>query len=50
MLHGARRLPASVGVDGGVYGLICKAANRCTGVGSYLRSATVYEGFTISVN
>lgn len=41
---------ASVGVDGGVYGLICKAANRCTGVGSYLRSATVYEGFTLSVN
>jgi hypothetical protein len=46
-------LPAaatSVGVDGGVYGLICKAANRCSAVGSYLRSATVYEGFTLSVN
>jgi hypothetical protein len=44
-------LPAgapSVGVDGGVYGLICKAANQCTATGSYQRSATVYEGFTLS--
>lgn len=46
-------LPAgatSVGVDGGVYGLICKAVNQCTASGSYQRSATVYEGFTLSSN
>jgi hypothetical protein len=46
-------LPAgavSVGVDGGVYGLICKAVNQCTATGSYQRSATVYEGFTLSSN
>jgi hypothetical protein len=41
---------ASVGVDGGVYGLICKSANACTATGSYQKSATVYEGFTLSVN
>jgi len=41
---------ASVGVDGGVYGLICKAANKCTATGSYQQSATVYQGFTVSVN
>jgi hypothetical protein len=46
-------LPAaatSVGVDGGVYGLICKSVNQCTATGSYQRSATVYEGFTLSSN
>jgi hypothetical protein len=46
-------LPASatgVGVDGGVYGLICESPNACTATGSYLRTSTVYEGFTISVN
>ena len=44
-------LPAgapAVGVDGGVYGLICKAASQCTATGSYQRSASVYEGFTLS--
>jgi hypothetical protein len=40
----------SVGVDGGVYGLICKAVNQCTATGSYQRTATVYEGFTLSSN
>jgi len=30
--------------------LICESPNACTATGSYLRSSTVYEGFTISVN
>jgi hypothetical protein len=38
----------SVGIAGGVYGLICEAANQCTATGSYLRTATVYEGFTLA--
>jgi hypothetical protein len=41
---------ASVGVDGGVYGLICKNANACTATGSYQQTSTVYQGFTVSVN
>jgi hypothetical protein len=41
---------ASVGVDGGVYGLICQSPNICTATGSYQRSSTVYEGFTLTVN
>jgi hypothetical protein len=41
---------ASVGVDGGVYGLVCKNVNECTATGSYQQTSTVYEGFTISVN
>ncbi|MGA2295268.1 MAG: hypothetical protein ABSG24_08620 [Acidimicrobiales bacterium] len=46
-------LPAgatSVGVDGGVYGLVCQSPNICTASGSYQRSTTVYEGFTLTVN
>jgi hypothetical protein len=46
-------LPAgatSVGIAGGVYGLICETVNQCTATGSYLRSATVYEGFTLATN
>ena len=44
-------LPAgavSVGVDGGVYGLICPTRGECTAVGSYLKGASSYEGFTVS--
>ncbi|MGD0053891.1 MAG: hypothetical protein ABSC34_00440 [Acidimicrobiales bacterium] len=40
----------SVGVAGGVYGLICKRANECTATGSYLKNATVYEGFTLGTS
>ncbi len=39
---------SSVGVDGGVYSLICSSATQCTAAGSYLASATVYQGFTLS--
>jgi hypothetical protein len=39
---------ASVGVDGGVYGLICKAANQCSAIGSYEQTSTVYQGFTLT--
>jgi len=41
---------ASVGVAGGVYGLICERANQCTATGSYLKNTTVYEGFTLDAN
>lgn len=44
-------LPAganSVGVDGGVYALVCATANACTATGSYLSAATTYEGFILS--
>lgn len=38
----------SVGVDGGVYGLVCHATGPCTATGSYLKSLTNYEGFTVT--
>jgi hypothetical protein len=38
----------SVGVDGGVYSLVCTSPSSCVGTGSYLRSASTYDGFTIS--
>lgn len=40
----------SVGVGGGVYGLVCQSNNACTAVGSYFASAraTEYEPFTIT--
>lgn len=38
---------ASVGVDGGIYGVICHAGD-CTALGSYLANATTYEGFTVT--
>ncbi len=39
---------SSVGVDGGVYSLICTSATQCTAAGSYLANATVYQGFTLT--
>jgi hypothetical protein len=44
-------LPAgatSVGVDGGIYALVCSTVNACTATGSYLQSATMYEGLSVS--
>lgn len=44
-------LPGSattVGVDGGLYALVCLTASSCTGTGSFLSNATTYEGFTIA--
>ena len=41
---------ASVGVDGGVYGLVCPTHGPCTAVGSYLKGASSYEGFTVSTS
>jgi hypothetical protein len=38
----------TVGVDGGIYSLICESASSCVGTGSYLQSADTYEGFTLS--
>lgn len=39
---------AAVGIDGGVYGLVCSTATSCTATGSYLGSKTTYQGFTDS--
>ena len=41
---------ASVGVDGGVYALICHQDNRCTATGSYLAPDATYQGFSVSTN
>jgi hypothetical protein len=44
-------LPGSaktVGVDGGIYSLVCLTTSSCTGTGSFLSTATTYEGFTIA--
>jgi hypothetical protein len=38
----------SVGVDGGIYSLLCASPSSCIGTGSYLASASTYEGFTLS--
>ena len=43
-------LPGSaltVGVDGGVYAVVCHPS-QCTAVGSYLATASVYQGFLLS--
>ncbi len=40
----------SVGIDGGVYGLVCHPTGPCTATGSYLKTATTYEGFTVSTS
>ena len=40
----------SVGIDGGVYGLVCHRTGPCTATGSYLKTATTYEGFTVSTS
>jgi hypothetical protein len=39
---------ATVGVDGGIYALYCASATSCVGVGSYLKGASTYEGFTLA--
>jgi hypothetical protein len=39
---------ASVGVGGGVYALACQRGGACSAVGSYLRGATTYSGFTVN--
>jgi len=39
---------STVGVDGGVYGLVCNTATSCTATGSYLGSTTTYQGFTLA--
>ncbi len=39
----------TVGVDGGVYSLVCHVGG-CSGVGSYLSSPTLYAGFTLAAN
>jgi hypothetical protein len=40
----------TVGIDGGVYGLICHATGPCTATGSYLKTLTNYAGFTVTTN
>jgi hypothetical protein len=40
----------TVGVDGGVYGLICHPKGPCTATGSYLKTLTNYEGFTVTTS
>jgi hypothetical protein len=37
---------ASVGVDGGIYAIVCPSPTSCVGVGSYLKGGS-YEGFTL---
>jgi hypothetical protein len=39
---------ATVGVDGGIYSLLCVSASACVGTGSYLKGGSTYEGFTLS--
>jgi hypothetical protein len=38
----------TVGVDGGLYSLICMTASSCTGTGSYEKNTLTYEGFTLA--
>jgi hypothetical protein len=40
----------TVGVDGGVYGLVCSTSTSCTATGSYQSSSTNYQGFTVATN
>ena len=40
----------TVGIDGGVYGLICHRTGPCTATGSYLKTLTNYEGFTVTTS
>ncbi len=35
----------TVGVDGGVYALVCNNTTSCTATGSYLATSTQYQGF-----
>ena len=46
------RLPkgaTSVGIDGGVYGLVCPSAGHCSATGSYLDGLGRYQGFAASL-
>ena len=38
---------STVGVDGGIYAIVCPSASACVGVGSYLKGGAAYEGFTL---
>jgi hypothetical protein len=38
----------TVGVDGGIYAIYCANVTSCVGVGSYLKGASTYEGFTLA--
>jgi hypothetical protein len=38
----------SVGVDGGVYAVVCVSTNTCTAIGSYLGTSTIYQGFILT--
>jgi hypothetical protein len=38
----------SVGVDGGVYGVICQKSGACVATGSFLKGTTAYQGFTLA--
>jgi hypothetical protein len=40
----------TVGVDGGVYGLVCHATGPCTATGSYLKDLINYQGFTVTTS
>jgi hypothetical protein len=40
----------TVGIDGGVYGISCHATGPCTATGSYLKTLTNYEGFTVTTS
>ena len=40
----------SVGINGGVYGLICTAAMSCTATGTYLGAPGSYQGFTVATS
>ena len=46
-------LPAgaiTVGIAGGIYGLICPSVGACTATGSYVDASGAYQGFTLSTN
>ncbi|HUZ41871.1 MAG TPA: hypothetical protein VMU68_10850 [Acidimicrobiales bacterium] len=40
----------TVGIDGGVYGLNCHVTGPCTATGSFLKTPTNYEGFTVTTS
>ncbi len=39
---------STVGIDGGVYALVCNTTSSCTGTGTYLTKAVIYDGFTLA--
>jgi hypothetical protein len=39
---------STVGVDGGIYAMVCSSVNACTAIGSYLKNTTIYDGFTLN--